>query len=296
MPGRVGLEPAGAVAEAAVGVGEGADLPFSLRSQTRTDGDGLRDLLAVGADVLDRGGADRAGDAGERLDADPAGVDGAGDEVVPGLARRDGDHHAAAGRVAVLDVGADAAGGDPDDGAGEAVVGDDQVAAAAAGRAAARPRRPRPRRPRPARPPWSRGDRSGRAGPPRRSVVWSRSRSGTEDGLGRRRAPSRRSQVTVSATVVQAVVAALDLAGHLDVDAALGGHDDRVGELAAEADHLGLGEPLRRRPGRPAPSCTSRARSRPGARRCCATCSSWWIGFWSPLALAYATRSARVIV
>ena len=38
----------------------------------------------------------------------------------------------------------------------------------------------------------------------------------------------------------QAVVDLLDLAGDLDLDAALGGHDDRVGELAAEADHLGV--------------------------------------------------------
>ena len=34
----------------------------------------------------------------------------------------------------------------------------------------------------------------------------------------------------------------------------------------------------------------------PGSPTLRATSSSWWIGLWSPLASAYATRSARVIV
>ena len=34
----------------------------------------------------------------------------------------------------------------------------------------------------------------------------------------------------------------------------------------------------------------------PGSPTLVATASSWWIGLWSPLASAYATRSARVIV
>ena len=44
------------------------------------------ELLAVGADVLHGRGADRAGNAGERLDARVAVLDGPRHEVVPGLA------------------------------------------------------------------------------------------------------------------------------------------------------------------------------------------------------------------
>ena len=130
MPLGVGLEPRGAVAEAAVGVRERA------RALEHADPDphlrdGLRDLLAVGADVLDRGGADQAGDAGERLDADPLALHGPRHEVLPALPRRHRDHGASAGRVVALDVGPHSAGGDLDDGAVEAVVRDHDVAPAA---------------------------------------------------------------------------------------------------------------------------------------------------------------------
>ena len=128
-----------------------------------------------------------------------------------------------------------------------------------------------------------------RRGPPSRSVVWSPAAAScwqarmTALGMPSTFCPS---QVTVRATVVSPSSALLGLAGDLDVDAALGRDDDRVGELAAEADHLGAREPARRPRERPAPSCTSRARSRPAVRRCAATSSSWWIGLWSPLAAA----------
>ena len=128
---RVGLEPAGAVAEVALGGGEGAyGAPDAVPDAD--PGDGLGDLLAVGADVLDRRGADRAGDAGERLQPHPAAADRLGHQVVPSLARRDRDRRARAGGVAgVVDVGVDAAGGDLDDRAVEALVGDDEVGAPA---------------------------------------------------------------------------------------------------------------------------------------------------------------------
>ena len=128
VPSGIGLEPGGAVAEPAVGVGEGADaLERAVPDPDR--GDGLRDLLPVGADVLDRRRADPSGDAGERLDADPPALDREGDEVVPALARRDPDEDAAAGRV--VGVGGDSAGGDLDDTSVEACIGDHEVAAAA---------------------------------------------------------------------------------------------------------------------------------------------------------------------
>ena len=62
VPVRVLLEPAGAVAEAAVGGGEGALHPVHAVPAAHR-GDGVGDLLAVGADVLHRGRPDAAGDA-----------------------------------------------------------------------------------------------------------------------------------------------------------------------------------------------------------------------------------------
>ncbi len=121
----VPLEPAGAVAEAAVGDGEGAVRRLDAVPAAH-GGDRVGDLLAVGADVLHRGGADRAGDAGERLDAHPALLDRPGDQVVPDLAGGDRDEGAAAG----VPGHRHAAGRDPHDGAVEALVGDDEVAAA----------------------------------------------------------------------------------------------------------------------------------------------------------------------
>ena len=170
-------------------------------------------------------------------------LDGERDDVVPALAGGDGDHRSAAGGLVVgVDLGA--GGRDLDDGALEAAVGDDQVAAAAehehrlAGGVGVDQRvgqlglggRPHPP--------------LGGAAEPERGVV----ARAAQSWRGRRTAfgmPSTfcPSQVTVSATVVSPSSVDLRLAGDLDLDAALGGHDDRVGELAAEADDLGAGVP-----------------------------------------------------
>jgi hypothetical protein len=123
---RLGLEPAVAVREAAVGGRERADAAVVAVVRAHR-GDRLGDLLAVGADVLDGGRAGRAGDAREGLDTDPALVDGASHDVVPGLARRDRHH----GTAAQVGVDRDATRQDPDDGGVDALVGDDQVAATA---------------------------------------------------------------------------------------------------------------------------------------------------------------------
>ena len=98
----------------------------SARSYTCDAGDRLGDLLAVRADVLDRGGAGRAGDAGEALQAGPAVGDGGGDQVVPRLAGLDpyGDG------LGVLGDDPQAPGAHQHDGAGEAGVADHHVAAA----------------------------------------------------------------------------------------------------------------------------------------------------------------------
>jgi hypothetical protein len=81
-------------------------------------GDRLGHLLAVRADVLDRRGADRPGDAGQALHARQAAGHAVGDERIPWLAGGDLER----GPVA-----RDAAGGDPHHGAREALVGDHDV-------------------------------------------------------------------------------------------------------------------------------------------------------------------------
>src|SRR5690606_13524766 len=86
--------------------------------------EGLGDLLTVGADVLHRGGAGGAGDAGQGLDPPPALLDGGGDDLVPRLARRDGDERPGAG---VARAALDPASQVPDHDTGEAVVGGEQV-------------------------------------------------------------------------------------------------------------------------------------------------------------------------
>ena len=139
-------------------------------------GDGLGDLLAVGADVLDRGRADAARDAGQRLDADPAALDGARPRTRPsGSPAATVTTRAAAGGSSLLDV--DAAGvATSTTVPAKPVVGDDQVAAAGehehglAGLVGAGVRRRRSSSSVVARAP-ARG-----AGPPSRSVVWSASR------------------------------------------------------------------------------------------------------------------------
>ena len=121
----IGLEPAVAVGEAAVGGREG---PLGAVDPVpgADAGDGLGDVLAVGPDVLDRGGPHRTGDPRQRLDAGPALLDGVGDEVVPSLAGRNGQARSAAG----VGVHARAAGGDLDHPAVETGVGDHEVGAA----------------------------------------------------------------------------------------------------------------------------------------------------------------------
>jgi hypothetical protein len=116
-------EPAGPVAETAPLIRHLADIPGHPVVDPH-QGDGLGDLLAVGADVLDRGGAGQPGDAGQALKAGQPLGHAPGHHRVPVLAGRHGEHARPA-------VPADAARGDLDHGAVEPLVGDHQVAAAA---------------------------------------------------------------------------------------------------------------------------------------------------------------------
>ena len=120
--GFVGVETAGAVAEVTGGIGE-LDEGVGSSIVGVDGGDGLRDLLAVGADVLDGRSADGAGDAGEALDAGETAVDGVLNEGVPGLAGADGEE--------VVTEGSNAADLDVEDEAVEAGVTDEEIAAAA---------------------------------------------------------------------------------------------------------------------------------------------------------------------
>ena len=85
VPLGVGLEAAVPVGEGALVVGEGDRLARASRSYATTSVMVDGDLLAVRPDVLDRGGAGRAGDAGQALDAGEPGLHGAGDGVGPHL-------------------------------------------------------------------------------------------------------------------------------------------------------------------------------------------------------------------
>ena len=121
-------EPVGVLLEAAVAVGEAALLVgerdgLAGAAVVGDDlGDRGGDLLAVRAHVLDRGGARRAGDAGQALHTGQSGLDRTGDRVGPVLAR---------GEREVRAVEREAAGGDAQGRAVEALVADDEVAAAA---------------------------------------------------------------------------------------------------------------------------------------------------------------------
>ena len=119
--------------------------------QARTQRDGLGDLLAVGADVLDRRGTHAAGDARERLEPGVPLVDREPHHVVPVDAGLDLQ------RVLGQWRDGDPAGGDLEHGAVEALVGHHEVAAPAQDQqrlavGCQRPGPPRPPRPR-SRPP-----------------------------------------------------------------------------------------------------------------------------------------------
>src|SRR4051794_16181915 len=119
------LEDAGAVGEAAGGGVERLDR-VALTVEHADGPDRLGDVLAVGADVLDRGRADRARDARQALDPGEAAGDTPRDQRVPGPAGPDLERDAAVRQIGCRDP----AHGDADDRAGEALVGDDDVAAA----------------------------------------------------------------------------------------------------------------------------------------------------------------------
>ena len=276
-----------AVAEAAVGVGEGAH----ARERAVPDphrGDRLGDLLAVGADVLDRGRADRAGDAGQRLDADPAALDGAGDQVVPGLPRGDRDQRRRRRRRRRSTSAVDARGRDLDDACRRSPssattrllpppsTSTGSPAASAAATASTSSSSVVGRRPRP--------------GPGRRGAGWCGRPSSVRHGThapSACRAPSGPSQVTVEGDRGEAVVDLLDLAGDLDLDAAR-----RRGTTTGLVNLQPKLDAPRRRGNQ---SSTARAASAivympcaitPGSPTLRATSSSWWIGLWSPLAAA----------
>ena len=122
-------------------------------------GDRLGDLLAVGADVLDRRGADRARDAGQALDADQAVGDGAGHERRPRTRRR---RPTAARPVLVAAV--DPARGDPQHERRRSPRRRSRRSSRPPATAAACPRH----RPRAPRPPAPARCRPRRAGPPAR--------------------------------------------------------------------------------------------------------------------------------
>ncbi len=121
-----GVEEAGAVGEAAIRVGELGE-EAGVEVERADSVDGLRDLLAVGADVLDGRGAGEAGDAGEALHAGEVEVAGVEDEGVP-VEAGGGAEIDVAGEVAPLDGEGE---GEVEDEAGKARVGDEQVGAAA---------------------------------------------------------------------------------------------------------------------------------------------------------------------
>jgi hypothetical protein len=119
-----GVEEAGAVGEAALFLRQGEERK-GFEVEGADFGDGGGDLLAVGSDVLDGRAADEAGDSGEAFDAGDAEHAGGADEVVPGDAGVDLDLRA-------VETGGGADGGEEDE-AGKALVGNDEVGAAADG-------------------------------------------------------------------------------------------------------------------------------------------------------------------
>ena len=117
------LEAAVAIAEAALVTGELDHLSAKKVEGADTD-DRLRDVLSVGPHVLHGGRAHEAGDARQALQARPTLRDRALDDGVPGLARPRGQVDRA-----VRERGVDAAREHVEGQAGEALVGDHEVAA-----------------------------------------------------------------------------------------------------------------------------------------------------------------------
>jgi hypothetical protein len=120
----VALEDARAIGELTVLGREHADLLADAVVRAHAD-EHARYLLAVGADVLNRRGAHRARYPGQRLHAGQAVLHARGDERVPVLTGLHVEPHATVGKLAARDPARE----DLHDGAGEARVGDDDVAA-----------------------------------------------------------------------------------------------------------------------------------------------------------------------
>ena len=122
----VRLEARCAVGETAIPRGDDLAAPRDAVVR-RHAGNGVGDLLAIGADVLDRSGSGEPGYAGECLEAGPLLHHRARDEVIPRLARGDGDPGTRTGIHRHLDTSR----ADEHDCAWHALVRHDDIAAAA---------------------------------------------------------------------------------------------------------------------------------------------------------------------
>ena len=119
------LERAVAVAEPARCRGELDDVQrLAIHGAHRNDR--LGHVLSIGADVLDRCRARKAGNSRKALEAGQSAPHGLGDHAIPGLARGHARVHAIAGSVE-----RDSAQGNADHQAGKSGVGDDHIGAAA---------------------------------------------------------------------------------------------------------------------------------------------------------------------
>ncbi len=124
-PGVFALEPAHAVTELTLGVGERDErLRASIEGGDVVDG--VAHLLPVGAHVLNRRAADAARNARQALDARQPAAHGSGDHTVPWLPRP-GAHE----RVVAVAREIDAAHVDLRHQSVESAIGDDEIAAAA---------------------------------------------------------------------------------------------------------------------------------------------------------------------
>ena len=127
-----GVEDAVAIAEAA-GRARQCDEGEGFKIEGAHGVDGLGDLLAVGADVLDGGAADGAGDAGEALDAADALLADVVDEVVPVHASGDVEVDVVGAGDGGQARGFQGADGDAEYESVEAGVADQEIAATAEG-------------------------------------------------------------------------------------------------------------------------------------------------------------------